>query len=202
MALANYTDLKNSIEDWSKRHDVNTLLDDFIDIAEAEMWKMLRIRDMEARATASATTRFLALPTDFIEMRRLKLTSGSNHYELQYDTPETIKVSGTSGRPQRFTVTTQLEFDRTPDSTYTVEMQYYKKLTALSSSNTTSAILTNHPMCYLFGSLWALHTWARDEGQADYYYSRFMTAVDSANSQYKRGRYGPAPQARVEGSTP
>lgn len=202
MSLTTYANLKTAIETWSKRQDVSTYIDDFIDLAESEIWRYLRIRDMEARATASTgADRFLALPDSFIEMRRLKLISGSQHYDVEFSTPEGMQNVSGSGIPKFFTVTTQLEFDRTPTA-YTVEMQYYKSLTALSSSNTTNAVLTRFPSIYLYGALWFLQDWALNPEKSQYYQGLFMQAIASANKQDKAGRYGAAPRMRKEGPTP
>ena len=166
------------------------------------MWKKLRIRDMESRQTASLTTRYLALPTNYVEMRRLRLVSGSNNYNIDYEAPSSMIVSADTSIPKYFTVTSQLEFDRTPDGTYTAEMELYISLTALSDSNTSNAVLSRFPMIYLFGSLWALWLFASEEDKADYYYGMFDKAIRDANAQDSRGRYGPAPAARMRGTAP
>ncbi len=202
MTIATYADLKEKVEAWSHRNDVATMIDDFIDVTEPEIWKTLRVREMEARATNTATTRFLSLPTGFLQMRRLTFQSGANNYDIAAVPPESLQVRSTSGLPATFTVTSQLEFDRTPDSSYTVEMQYWKKLDALSNSNTTNDILTYYPNIYLYGCLWALYEWAAEEGRAQYYWGKFQESMLSANRSSKSGRYGPAPRARIEGLTP
>lgn len=202
MPLNNYDNLKSAIVTWSKRDDVSNYVDDFIDLAEAEIYKTLRIRDMQARATASTSGRYLALPDDFIEMRRLRLISGSRSYELQSVVPESLQIESSSGIPAHFTVTTQLEFDRTPDSTYTVEMQYWKKLTALDDTNTTNNLLTRFPDVYLWGSLWALFDWAMEPDLSNYYYQKFQGAIKQANDMDLKGRIGPTPAMRIDGPTP
>ena len=202
MSLTTYLGLKDAVESWSHRNDVANRLDDFIDLAESEMMKWLRIRDMETRATAATNGRYLALPTGFLEMRRLKLISGSQYYEVQQATPEGMIITADSGMPKYFLVSSQVEFDRTPDSTYTVEMQYYASPTGLSSSNSTNSVLTRFPSIYLFGCLWALYQWTLQEDKADYYYNKFYAAVQSANREDKKGRHGPAPAMRYGGPTP
>lgn len=209
MALDTYANLKVAIRDWSHRNDMgDDRIDDFIDMAEAEMYgnldQPIRLRSMEARATATVSTssRFLALPDLFLQMRRLKLNLAQEDTDVKYMAPEQMPLRGTSGIPRFFSVTTQLEFDRTPDSTYTIEMQYIKKLTPLSDSNTTNAILTDSPTVYLFGALWALHKFtSQPEVSADYYI-QFINSIGGANIQDKKGKYGPAPRIRLEGSTP
>ena len=57
-----------------------------------------------------------------------------------------------------------------PDGTYTLQIQYFAKVPALTSSNTTNWLLTSHPDAYLYSTLMAaepflmndarLQTWA------------------------------------------
>lgn len=202
MSITTYAELKSTIGEYVKRSDTGAVIDTFIDLAEADMWQNLEIRDMEARATASITTRYLALPDGFQKMRKLKITSGSNQYDLRQQPPESMNVLNSSGIPTDFTVTSQLEFNKTPSGTLTCEMQYFRSLTALSSSNTSNAVLTRFPAIYLYGSLFHYAQWAQDDDLLTKYGPLFKGAIESANKADKRGRYGPAPQMRTEGSTP
>lgn len=202
MPLNNYSNLKAAIVSWSKRNDVANYVDDFIDLCESEMYKYLRIRDMQTRQTNNLSARFLALPDDFIEMRRLRLETGGRNVQLTSVVPEALKITSGSGIPTSYTVTTQLEFDRTPDSTYTIEMQLWSKLTALDDTNTTNAVLTRFPEIYLQGSLWALFDWAREPELSSYYYERFINAIKQANDMDLKGRVGPTPAMRTDGPTP
>lgn len=204
VAISTYAELKAAIIAWAKRGDILTVVDDFIDLAEADIWERLRIRDMEARATATASTssRYLELPTGYISMRRLSLSSGSNRYELQSTTPESMKVQSGSGWPRFFAVTSEIEFDRTPDSAYTVEMQYFRSLTALSANDTTNGVLTRFPMVYLYGSLMHFSNWALNDALFQKYSVMFQGAIDSANKSDRRGRHSPGAAMRIEGPTP
>ena len=204
MAITNYTNLKTSIADWSHRTDVTSLIDDFIDLAEAEMWKKLRIKEMDIKATDTASTisRLLALPTGFIQMRKISLFSGGIEYGLRSRVPEAMKIRTTAGRPDQYTITSQIEFDRTADTGYTVEIQHYAKPTALSAANATNSVITNYPSIYLYGALWKLWEWALDFDKAAQWRSAFENAVADANKEAKSGQYGSAPVSRVETSTP
>lgn len=212
MALSNFSNLKASIKARSKRNDITQdQLADYIAQAESEFYfnavAPLRIRAMEARATATASTssRFLALPDSFLQMRRLKLNqpfSGGSDTDVRFLTPEQMPLRNLTDIPVFFTVTSQIEFDSTPDQAYTVEMQYIKKLTALDDTNTTNSILTNHPNIYLFGALWALFQDYMENDLAEYYYNKFITSIQGANMADDAGRYGPAPIIRKEGYTP
>lgn len=217
MALANYSDLTGAVITWSRRNDIAEIIDDAIDLCEAEMYSSgpngepgLELRDMEARATATmdSTTpdRFMALPTGFLKMRRLKLViSGTipNRItrELDFKLPNTLEYVPGQGIPSAFTVTEQLEFDINPDDDYVLEMQYWKTLSALTSS-TTNSIMTRFPQIYLQGTLWAVFDSVRNEELAQYRYGKFRQAIAAANLQDKKGRYSPTPRMSVKTSTP
>ena len=211
MSLDTYANLKLEVIKWSHREDIDLMVDTFIDLAEAEMFANqiapLKLRSAETRATASmdATTpsRYLALPIGYEEMRKLSvLIDDGENIELFYRTPAQLNVKSSVGMPNFFTVTSQLEFDREPDQAYTVEMQYLKKFTPLSSSNTTNFVLDDYPNIYLFGALWAENVYSEEETRAASFYSQFIAAIRGANKKAKKGQYGPAPVMRIEGVTP
>lgn len=204
MALDSYSNLKQAIENFSHRTDISDVIDDFIDLAENTIDKGLRMRSNESRERASAPTldRFLALPDRFIEMRRLSLINGSVTKDVLYKSPEALQIADTSGEPQHFTITSQIEFDRTPSSAYTIEMVFYKGLSPLSSSNTSNDVLTNYPDLYLYGALMHLNNWTGDSQETSKYLNLFNAALESANFQEQRGRFGVAPVVGLEGWTP
>lgn len=196
MPITTYAELKSKIQTWGKRTDSVSLIDDFIDLAEADIWASLRIREMEARATATVSTssRFLELPDNYLEMRRFKIDHASiGDTELTFRAPTSLIVIDSAGMPCFYTVTTQIEFDRVPDDDYTVEMEYYRKLTALSGSATSNAVLTNYPMIYLSGALRYFYLWAEDETNGLKYEKIFYGLIAETNLKNKRGQYGPAP---------
>jgi len=207
MALDTFDNLKLQIINWSHRDDIDQEIDDFIDLAETEMYsnteEVLKIRGQELRdATATTSGKFLALPAGYQSMRSIRLEINNSGSNLRYRAPEQMIVHDTSGLPQFFTVTDQIEFDRVPDAAYTVIFQYMAIPTPLSTLNQTNAVLTDHPNIYLFGALWALNEFAEEDQKALKYYGRFINAIRGANKKDKQGRYGPAPAMRIEGATP
>ena len=203
MSLDTYTNLKQEIIDWSHRGDIDLKVDTFIKMAEQDMFanpdEVLRVRGQEIRSTATTDGQYLALPDDFQSMRSLLIVTGGGNIELIQKAPMQLITEPTTGRPCFFTVTSQIEFDRIPDSNYGVIMQYYSIPTPLSSSNETNDILTNYPNVYLFGALAAAMTWADDNEQAASNYQSFIRAIKGANKKDKQGRYGPAPAITLVG---
>lgn len=201
MAISTYAELKTAVNDYGKRGDATAKVDTFIDLAEADIWANLRIKEMQTRATGNLSGRTLALPTGFLEMRKLRITT-SNPKELEYYAPESMIIQSSSGLPTQYTITDQIEFNKTPDSTYGYEILYYQSLTALSSSQTTSSVLTRYPSIYLFGTLKHYFDWARNEEQAMKYEMKFMDAINKANRNEKRGQYPSGKAMRSERPTP
>ena len=158
MALTNYTTLKASIANWLNRSDLtDEIADDFIVLTEADFNSKLRVRKMIAQSTITIDSETESIPTGFLQVRDFYILSGSTKYPLRYMTPSQMdQVKGTSvtGIPQAYTILGDtFRFTPKPDSSYTGYLNYYKKFDALSSTNATNFILTDHPAIYLYGSL-------------------------------------------------
>ena len=158
MALTNYTTLKASIANWLNRSDLtDEIADDFIVLTEADFNSKLRVRKMIAQSTITIDSETESIPTGFLQVRDFYILSGSTKYPLRYMTPSQMdQVKGTSvtGIPQAYTILGDtFRFTPKPDSSYSGYLNYYKKFDALSSTNATNFILTDHPAIYLYGSL-------------------------------------------------
>ena len=205
MALDSFSNLKAAVIRFSHRNDLSDVIDDIVTLAENRINNRLRITANNERATASASTsdRFLALPDRFVEMRRFSLIKDSFYNELTYVSPESMNIYGQAGIPRYYTVTSQLEFDRVPADTYSLEMSYWEKLNPLSDSNTSNTVLASFPQIYLQACLAELHlNYTQDNEEASKHIQQFNFLVDEANAEDLRGRYGPAPFARSERSSP
>lgn len=208
MALDTYANLKEAVQDWSHRTDVKSRIDDFILIAEQEMYsnrvEPLEVREQEAKASVDTVigSKFISLPTGYESMRGILIddkTTDAEQYELRYLTPELLHKHSTNGCPTEFTVTDQIELNRPADAIYNIEIQHIAKVSALTAASPTNSILTKYPTIYLAGCLWALYRWAKDSESAAGAYTDFIGAIQGANLATKNGKYGPAPVMRSEG---
>ena len=201
--LDNYDNLVKEVIDWSHRGDLGIKIPDFIQLAENAMYsnevEVLTVRSMETISTALTAGQYLLLPADFESARSVRLVTGDNGGELRFQAPEQMFKQVATGRPSFFTIVgDQIQFNRVPDSQYTIEFQYYKKATALSIANQTNDILTSHPSIYLFGALTALFGYSQDTEQQIKYNQMFISAIKGANKADKKGRYGPAPSMSLD----
>ena len=202
MALSSYDELVKAIADWGHRDDLNTKIPDFIQLTEVEMYNnrtaALMVRSMESiQTTTTDTGKYVSLPDNYESTRAVRLTA--DYGEIRYQSPEQMTRLRNTGKPRFFTIVgNEIEFDRVPDSEYTLEMQVYVRPTALSATNQTNDILTNFPNIYLYGALTQFFAHAQDDQQAAKYETAFISAIQGANKAQKRGRFGPAPSFNLD----
>jgi hypothetical protein len=163
MAIGTYAELQTAVANWLDRDDLTDRIPEFIALAEAKMNRNLRISLMENVSTAITMangTRDYSLPTGFTGMKEFHLTTDPI-VALSYITPEMMNrmwAGSTVGKPQAFTLfsdggTRKIRVGPSPDDAYTTSMLFYKKIDALSTTNTTEAMLTENPDVYLYGAL-------------------------------------------------
>jgi hypothetical protein len=156
MAISTYAELQTAVANWLDRTDLTTKIPDFISLAEARFLRKVRHWRMEKRSTAStvAGENAIAVPSDYIEMRALKINTDIVQV-LEFLSPSVFYYDNTSAGsiPSYYTVQgDQVLLYPTPDSAYTIEMGYYG-FEKLSDSNTTNWLLTYHPDIYLYASV-------------------------------------------------
>jgi hypothetical protein len=191
MALTTYAELKTSIGDWLNRSDLTSVIPDFISLAEAQIERTLRARQMIVRANASFDAQYGAVPSDFLEAKSLKLTSTNPQTPLSFLSIDALDAEMTkytaSGKPRFFGVVGgQLRIVPTPDATYTTELTYYAKLSKLSTSNTNNWLLTSSPDIYLYGSLLQAAPYLQDDARIQVWatlYERALNDLQTADDR-------------------
>lgn len=192
MALSTYTELRTSIADWLNRSDLSATIPDFISLAEAQIERTLRTRQMIVRANASLDSQYGAVPTDFLETKSLKLTSTNPQVPLSFMTIDSLDVEASkftaSGKPKFFGVVGgQFRVVPTPDSTYTAELTYYAKLTKLSSSVSSNWLLASSPDVYLYGSLLQAAPYLQDDARIQTWATLYERALNDLQTSDDRG---------------
>jgi hypothetical protein len=192
MALSTYAELKTSIGDWLNRSDLTNAIPDFISLAEAQVERTLRTRQMIVRANASFDAQYGAVPADFLETKSLKLTSTNPQTPLEFLSIDALDNKASeytgSGKPRFFGVVGgQFRLVPVPDATYTTELTYYAKLTKLSNSVTTSWLLTSSPDIYLYGALLQAAPYLQDDARIQVWSSLYDRAMSELQTADDRG---------------
>jgi hypothetical protein len=192
MALSTYAELKTSIGDWLNRSDLTNAIPDFISLAEAQVERTLRTRQMIVRANASFDAQYGSVPADFLETKSLKLTSTNPQTPLQFLSIDALDNEAAnytaSAKPKFFGVVGgQFRLVPTPDATYTTELTYYAKLTKLSSTVTTNWLLASSPDIYLYGALLQAAPYLQDDARIQVWSSLYDRAMSELQTADDRG---------------
>jgi hypothetical protein len=180
MALTNYADLVSAIQSFMMdRSDLSTPAPDFITLGEGVInWGMdgnagiprvpaLRCREMEVIDDLTPTSGVCALPSDYLQYRRVVETS-SPRRDLDYIAPtsaDQMYTSRSSGLACHFTIVGASLYTF-PLASNDIELTYYGKVPALTSVATTNWLMTKRPDIYLRASLMMAAEWIKMDDEA------------------------------------
>lgn len=181
MALATYSDLQTSVASWLRRTDLTTAIPDFIALAEAQINRRLRVRQMVTRAEATLTDEYSAVPDDFAGVKTFSL-DGSPPTELQYLSQDQLQQKASlyvaDGVSRYYTVVGgEFRFFPAPSSSQTGELTYYAKIPALSDSNMSNWLLETSPDIYLYGALMQSAPYLRADPRVQTWSALYLTAL-------------------------
>jgi hypothetical protein len=194
MAISNYTELNTAVANWLDRDDLTDRIPEFIALAEARFNRLLRIRAMEEKQTAStvAGQRNLALPAYFIQMRNLQINT-SPITPMQYVTPEIydrLYGSTGTGTPQMYTIIAdEIQLGPIPSSVQTIEMLFYKKFDSITAVSPTNWMITNAPDVYLYGCLLEAEPFIMNDPRAQLWATAFQQAISDIQEQDNKDRH-------------
>jgi len=204
MAITTYAELQTAVKNWSKRTDLDSIIPDFIRLAELRVNRNLRIRKMETRVTSDtvASQEYYGLPTNFLQMRGFKLNT-SPLTDLDYLTPEMMDrtwAGSLTGKPRAYTIVgDEVRLGPKPDAVYTMEMLYYQAPTSLSDSNTSNFMLTANPDSLVYAALIELNSYSANDTAIMKYTQLFNEAINAIQTEDDRDRSsGGALQVRAD----
>lgn len=143
--------------------------DDIVAKAEDRLGNDFEFSRGEVRATATLAQgdRRLALPTDYIETRSMRLTTDPVT-QLEFVTPQDLfarRGGSTTGKPVMYAVEAdEFLFGPAADIAYTVEQIYQAEFLPLSDLQTSNFVLTNHSVLYLRACLVEAAIFMQDDG--------------------------------------
>jgi len=218
MALDTYAALKAALPDWllgRSAVDIVDRVDEFFAMAHQRIvfgsgdpgmeCEGLRIRFMETSADLAISSDTVALPSDFLQGRRLYLNA-SPVILLTQTSPDQIYAEypdrASTGRPKLVAIEgTNLIFGPTPDAAYTGKMLYFARPATPTADADTNWLMVNAPGVYLAGAAhyaWAFLEEADKALQHGAAFAGMMRALQSSND---RDRWAGAPaQVRLRGA--
>ena len=191
MSLANYSDLQTAVGNFLKRSDQAALAPDFITLAETEIFRDLRVRQMETIFSGTiASDGTLAIPgSNYIDLKHAYIVASSTTILLRaspkfiydkYSLRSNVNLPRYIAREGNSFI-----FGPYPDSLYTVGGVYYQNLGPLSV-NTTHAAFTNNPDVYLYGTLLQAVRTLKDDAGIARWQPLYAAALAQANAAQQR----------------
>jgi hypothetical protein len=190
-----YAELKTAIANYLNRSDLTSDIDTFIDNVEAELNRRLRTKDMIKRATATADSQYLTVPTDWIEAINVEITSNdfSPLFQQSIESLDVYRKSNnnSTGQPIYFAmVDDSIELAPTPDAEYTLQLTYYAKISALSDSNTSNFVSVSHPDVYLYGALKHASIFLMEDERIPMFTQQFEKALEEMRLEQEKAAFG------------
>jgi hypothetical protein len=193
MSITNYTELQTTIASWMSRSDLNSLIPDFVTLAEAKFNRDLRTRNMEAIVSITPTNGVCALPADFLQARRVYVNA-DQPYELEYLTPETfykkypVLTTWSIGPSQYYTIQGSSLYLSDIASGNNISLLYYQEIPDLAT-NSTNWLLTNHPDLYLYGALFESTNKTKNREDRQFFADAMNVVLGQIAKSDKHGKF-------------
>ncbi len=193
--ISTYSELKDAIYKWLVKDSsdpffTSNMMDNIIYLAENELNRRMRVRQMRDVASLSVTAgdNNTPAPDGFIEAYSLYVNSPVQ--EVQSASAGVFSRNGLylqTGSPLYFFINNgSFVWGPVPDSDYTVTLDYYKKIPGLSSTQITNNVLTDFPDIYLFCCLKQAYIAAQDLEREASFEQRSAQLIAEANSKDKK----------------
>lgn len=215
MTIATYADLKTAAANWLLRSDLPSRIPEFITLAESRInygsmeapfqSDPLRIRAMETSADLTISAQAVALPTRYLQAKRIYLNTNPVSYVVPTDeqTFWSSYLGASTGRPRAFIAEGEyFKFGPSPDATYTGKLLYYQGFAALSGDSDTNWLLTNAANAYLAGTLLEAFKFMRNTEQAAIWLNSFTGTINALMASDKQDRYASPWIARSDTGSP
>ena len=198
MSITNYSDLKTQIANYLGRSDLTSQIPTFISLAEVRLGRDIRTRKMlkTSTATLSAGDPTVGLPPDFLSIRDVFI-QGNPRTKINYITPSSFTSNARadeSGLPVFYTMrANELEFAPQPDTDYTVQMLYYFKPQALSSTTPSNEFLANYPDALLYASLLEAEPYLMNDQRMPVWANMYKNATERIDTTDQESEFSGVP---------
>ena len=197
MAISTKAELHTAVANWLNRSDLTARIPEFISLTEAGFNRNLRTREMLVRSTASTSGQYVSLPTDYLEMLNIELTSTSPPKRLVYITSDRSddyreRQNNETGTPDYYTIEgASIQLLPTPSAAVTVQLNYYQDIPALSglADSGDNWLLLAHPDVYLYGTLMQASPYVMDPQSAGQWGGLLDRAMQELQLSDEKSRY-------------
>lgn len=156
MALNTIAALETALISWTNAGISSAEAQDMLTIGENRVYRELRVRDMEATTTVAITSGVVPVPTDYVELKNMRLSSNPGKTLERASSERVYRVYPTrseSGRPNVVARDgNNFVFGPYPSSGHSVIVNYYSR-PATVIGGTLTGITATYPELLLFSAL-------------------------------------------------
>ena len=195
MTITNFGTLKTAIADTLNRDDMTSVIPQFVSLAQAQFNRKIRSHRQITRGSLTIDAQFEALPANWLETIRITMDANPIRALTQISMDDLTRyrtaIDNTTDAPVYFAHNgTDIELFPTPSTSFTGEITYYAKITALSADADTNWLLTNNPDVYLYGSLVHTAPYLKDDARITVWAALLAQAMDQIEDETAAARFG------------
>jgi len=195
MTITNYGTLKTAIADTLNRDDLTSVVPQFVSLAQAQFNRKIRSHRQITRGSLTIDAQFEALPADWLETIRITMDASPIRVLTQISMDDLTRyrtaIDNTTDAPVYFAHNgTDIELFPTPSTSYTAEITYFAKVTALSADGDTNWLLTSHPDVYLYGSLVHTAPYLKDDARIAVWAGLLAQGMSEIEDESTAARFG------------
>lgn len=189
--ITDYASLKTSIAGFLHRSDLTTMIPEFIADGERRIYDDLRVKQMETAFTATMVAGEATVPDDLLEWQWLYIDATPLRKLARRDLEWIIThYRGEVGPPSYFARNSdKLIFGPSPDAQYNLLGSYYKRLAALSDSNTSNWLITDAPELIRYAALCEAAPYLQDDERIAIWEGKYQTAKNRIERTEKREQF-------------
>lgn len=184
-AITNWGTLKTAVQTYIRRADLTAELPIYLQVASQRLLQDLRCQWLEKQTTGLVTiagTQQYSLPTDFAEMKRVRLVVAQRFIDVDY--VEDRQIVGSSARPTKYTIAaSSLRFSPIPDAVYNYTLIYKAVPTEMVADADTNVFIANAPEALLKAICTEVMRTTLDEVRFQSYNAEYQNAIAHQNRQ-------------------
>ena len=181
--MTDYATLQAAIAAWLDRTDLTAVIPSFIALAEEDIGRDLRVREMESPLSETSTNCRIVLPSATAAVKNLWI-SATNEPLRVTDLDSVIASKGATA-----TIYAVQGCEIVLNADASVSGVTYERPTPLSSNSPTNGVLAAYPSLYLYGAMRYACAYLKDaEGEASYA-AQFAQRVAAVSGSDMRDRF-------------
>ena len=178
------------IASWLARSDLASAIPDFIQLAEANLSRELRARQMMAEVAGTSVGGVIAMPADLSSVVTLRIWRFGQWVPIA---PMPVgNDHGIGTLAYAYTVMgSTARLIGTQDTDYV--LTYRRRIPALTDAQPTNWLISADPGAYLYGALVEASPYLGDDARVPVWAGQFQRIVDGINAHADLEQYGNAP---------